>query len=196
MKPRLNLATTPLENSRQFVAVSMVAGVALVALFVFLSQRTYSEWRDNRNLREETSRLENEMRDYADKRRELEGFFRKAENKHAMERADFLNGIIRQRSFPWTQVFMDLERQLPAGVRVVSIAPRMENGRVEVKLVVGAADDVGKLKFLKTLEASREFTRVQVTGESRPARSEEGDNVVLELIVWYAADLAVAKGAN
>lgn len=195
MKPRLNLATAPLANHRRFLAGSILAGVAAASLFAVLSVRTFRDWRENRDLREDTTRLESDMRGYAEERRELEEFFRKPENKRAMERAEFLNSIIRQRSFPWTRVFMDLERQLPTGVRVVSIAPRMDNGRVEVKLVVGAADDAGKLKFLKALEASPEFTRVQVTGESRP-RTEEGDNVVLELVVWYAADLAVAKGAN
>ncbi len=81
---------------------------------------------------------------------------------------------------------MDLERSLPEGVRVVSIAPKMTEGRVEVKLVVGALSDESKLKFLRALEASKEFSRIQVLAETRPTRAGEADRVYLELTAWYA----------
>jgi hypothetical protein len=57
-------------------------------------------------------------------------------------------------------MFMDLEKILPAGVRVVTIEPKHEKGRVEVKLVIGAMNDEAKLKFLNALEASPAFSHV------------------------------------
>ncbi len=47
-------------------------------------------------------------------------------------------------------MFMDLEKVLPAGVRVVSIEPKQDKGRVEVKFIIGAASDEAKVKLLES----------------------------------------------
>ena len=70
--------------------------------------------------------------------------------------------MIDEQSLNWTQMFMDLEKILPAGVRVISIQPKHEKGRVEVKLVIGAVSDDAKLKFLHALERSPSFSHVQL----------------------------------
>ncbi len=106
-----------------------------------------------------------------------------------MNRAQFLNNLIEQRTFPWTRMFADLERILPPGVRVVSIAPQMDKkGRVKVVLVVGAANDEQKMKFLTSMVSSRAFSNVQVTQESRPENVATGssDAVMLALEAHYA----------
>lgn len=187
MKVRLNLATHPLENNRRFLLGALLAGWLGVTLLVVLGVYNLRVWRTTREWRSEMSLLQSENREFRGQRRDLEEFFKTAEARRVLDRAAFLNDVIERRSFPWTKVFMDLERSLPEGVRVTSISPRMQGGRVEVRLVVGAANDEGKLRFLKTLEESPEFSRIQVIGESRPARVEETDRVVLELIAWYAA---------
>lgn len=189
VKIRLNLATAPLENQRRFVLGAFLAGGLALALFAFLSVETYRNWRANRDLRREVARLQNELRAYRSQRGELEEFFRSPETRRVMDRAGFLNGLIEQRSFPWTRIFSDLERLRPEGVRVVSIAPHQEDGRVEVKLVLGAISNENKIKFLKTLEESPEFSRVQVAAETKPAGPEQGDRVVIELLAWYKSDL-------
>jgi len=186
MKVRLNLATAPLENNRRFILGAGLVSTAAVLALVVLSVHVYRGWRADRELSAETLRLQAEIRDLQDQRGKFEEFFRASKTRELMDRAAFLNSLIEQRSFPWTKIFMDLERELPAGVRVVSISPRMQEGRVEVKLVVGATTDEGKLKFLKALENSREFSRIQVLTETRPARQGEADQVLLELAAWYA----------
>ena len=57
-------------------------------------------------------------------------------------------------------MFMDLEKILPAGVRVVSIQPKHDKGIVEVKLTIGALNDEAKMKFLHALEQSPSFSAV------------------------------------
>lgn len=187
MKVRLNLATAPLENHRRFLLGASLLGILALVLFVGLAQRAYRDWRESSEIRAETSELQSQMRRLRDDRAEMERSFRRPEAKRTIERAAFLNGLIEQRSFPWTRIFMDLERLLPEGVRVVSISPQMKDGQVEVKLVVGALSDDAKLDFLKTLEGSKEFTGVQVLSETRPTRPDVGDRVVLELVAWYSA---------
>lgn len=187
MKVRLNLATAPLENNRRFLLGASLVGIVALLLFVVLARQTYRNWRESSEIRAEMAELQSRMRELRDARAEMERSFKRPEAKRTVERAAFLNGLIEQRSFPWTRIFMDLERLLPEGVRVVSISPQMKDGRVEVKLVVGATSDDAKLDFLKTLEGSREFTSVQVLNESRPSRPDVTDRVVLELVAWYSA---------
>ena len=80
---------------------------------------------------------------------------------------------------------MDLEQTLPPGVRVVTISPRLQNGRAEVTLTVGASSDEARLKFLGALEKSKVFSKVQVKAEHRPEQVTGQDKIVLDLSVWY-----------
>jgi Tfp pilus assembly protein PilN len=188
MKPRLNLATAPLENQRRFWTVALGVGLPALVIFAVLAAATYRDWRSTRERRAEVARLESELRDFQRRRTDLEKYFAKPETRQVMERASFLNGLIEQRSFPWTKMFMDLEHELPEGVHVVSLSPRMQAGGVEVHMVVGAASDRGKLEFLRTLENSSEFTNLVVVSESRPSRQEDAtDTVKVELVAQYAA---------
>jgi Tfp pilus assembly protein PilN len=186
MRTRLNLATAPLENQRRFVAGAALAGVVAVAALVGLSWSVYRASRENRQERMEIARLERHISELRQQRRELDAFFSAPATHEVMDRAAFLNSLIDQRSFPWTKMFMDLEQILPEGVRVVSIAPRMQSDGVQVTLVIGATSDEGKLKFLRALEKSPAFSRIEVKSETRPNRAGEADQVELELIAWYA----------
>ena len=187
MKVRLNLATAPLENKRRFLLGASAIGIVALVLFFILARQAYHDWRESSEIRAEAAQLQSQMRELRNVRGDLDRAFKLPEAHRTMDRAAFLNGLIEQRSFPWTRIFMDLERLLPEGVRVVSIAPRMKDGRVEVKLVVGATSDEAKLMFLKTLEGAKEFTGVQVLSEGRPNRPDMVEGVVLELLAWYSA---------
>jgi hypothetical protein len=81
---------------------------------------------------------------------------------------------------------MDLEDTLPPGVRVVSISPRLVNGRAEVTLEVGATDDQGKIQFLQAIEKSKMFSGMVVTNERRSIEPTAPDKIVLNLTVWYS----------
>lgn len=188
MEIRLNLATRPLENFRRFVFVCGTIGALLLGWFYFLGVQAYRTWNENKVMREEMARLQSDLREFRTQRKELEEFFRRDETKRVMDRAAFLNGLIEQRSFPWTRIFMDLERLLPAGARVVSLAPRREEGRIELRLVIGAQNAASKVKFLKALEEAPQFERVVVNSESRKEGTAAGeDPVSIELAARYRA---------
>jgi len=186
MKVRLNLATSPLENRRRFALSAVLVGTVASVALLWLSWHAYRSWQRDRDHRIKIARLERQMDSLRKQRRDLEQFFNQPENAKLRDRSAFLNALIEQRSFPWTKIFMDLERNLPEGVRVVSIAPKMANGQVEVKLLVGASSDQTKLKFLRALENSKEFSRIQVLAETLPTGPGDTDKVMLELVAWYA----------
>ncbi|HET8923920.1 MAG TPA: PilN domain-containing protein [Candidatus Acidoferrum sp.] len=162
MRVHLNLATKPMETHRRFLVgsglVAVVAGVALV----WLGWHVYTVREANAELRARFEETRRKTENLDAQRAELERFFQQKKNKELNDRAVFLNSIIDARSFNWTQMFMDLERILPGGVRVISIEPKQVEGHVEVTLSVVANSEEAELKFLRALEESKVFTGVQV----------------------------------
>lgn len=186
MKARLNLATAPLESNRRFaLGASAVALLAIVAL-VGLSWHVLTVYRSDKEARARQAVIERDIATLQTQRQSLAAYFNQPETVQQRDRAASLNGLIHQRAFPWIKIFMDLERTLPAGVRVVSVEPKMEGDDVQLKLVVGAATDEGKLDFLKKLETAPEFSHIQLLQEDRPAQVNTTDHVVMELLAQYS----------
>jgi len=189
MKTNFNLATSPLENNRRFIAGASLLGIAAVAALLFLSVHVVRARRTNQKLRSDIARLEDQNRTLQREQDKLRASFKTSKTVEVMNRSKFLNGLIEERTFPWTKMFADLERILPPGVRVVSISPQMDKkGRVKVTLVVGAVDGAQKVKFLESIVSSPVFSNVQVTQESHPATSSAGSAsaVLLALRAYYA----------
>ena len=187
MKVRLNLATSSLESSRRFAAGAAVVGGLGVLAMCLLAWHAASVWRANAASMAEQQQLEADMTQLRAQRAEIEAFFNQPQNVQRRDRAAFLNGLIARRAFPWINVFMALERSLPAGVRVVSIEPRLVEGHLELRFAIGAASDEGKLNFLKALEGSPEFSQIEVLSETRSAKPADTDRVLVSLEARYSA---------
>ena len=186
MKVRLNLATSPMVSNRRFTLGAMViGGVAFLAL-LFLSQHTYSVWKTDRDSRAKQAALEAQIADLQVERQNLSSFFQNSDTVKRRQRAAYLNSLIEQRAFPWIKIFMDLEKILPEGARVVSIEPKLEGDNVQLRFIVGATTDESKLKFLRALESSAEFSHIELLSESRSSRPDETDRVVLQLQAQYS----------
>lgn len=186
MKIRLNLSTVPLESNRRFtVGASIIGAVGVLALLI-LSFQTYSAWRSDKILRARRNDLDARIAKLQLQRQQLSSFFENPGTVQRRQRAAYLNSLIQQRAFPWIKIFMDLERILPEGVRVVSIEPKLVGDTVQLTFLVGAMTDESKLKFLKTLEHSPEFSKIQLLSESHPARADQTDRIVLSLQAEYS----------
>jgi Tfp pilus assembly protein PilN len=186
MKLQLNLATAPQANHRPFLAYSALIGTLGVIALAVLSLAAFKSWHANRELRAEMSRSEASIRADQQRQRALASGFREQSSQQILDRSEFLNSLIDERSFPWTKVFMDLEQTLPPGVRVVSIAPRLVERRAEVTLEIGAATDDGKVQFLQAIEKSKVFSGMVVTNERHSDLPGALDKIVLNLTVWYS----------
>jgi type IV pilus assembly protein PilN len=186
MRIRLNLATKPLVAHRKFVAGSALLGVVAFLVFLGLGWHVYLARKANAEMREKTAKIQQEVSKLAQERAALELFFHLDENAKLHDRAAYINSLIDARSFNWTMMFMDLERVLPAGVRVVSIEPKLEKGRVEVKFAIGATTNEAELKFIKALEESKTFSHVQLSGSHVSTTGTGGDPIVVELTAEYS----------
>jgi Tfp pilus assembly protein PilN len=187
MNIRLNVATRPIDSNRRFAAgATTIAIIGLIAMMV-LSWEAYSAWRADRTYRAEEARLQEEMSRLQADRSVLEAFFSQPENTQRRDRAAFLNSLIAQRAFPWTRIFMDLEQSLPEGVRVVSIEPRLVGDHLELRLLIGSSNDDAKLKFLRALESSSDFSGIEVLNEGRSEHPTDADHIMLSLQARYSA---------
>jgi hypothetical protein len=188
MRIRLNLATSPLENDHRFVfGAAIVATIGVIAL-VGLSWKAYNVRQINQARRAEISSIQSELTSLTERRQALDSFFNKPDILEVRDRSAYLNGLISERSFPWTQIFMDFEGILPEGVRVTSISPKLVAGHIELKLKIGAVSDETKLKFLRSLEKSKSFSHITLVSENRPQRLDDSDHVTLDLTAWYQAN--------
>jgi type IV pilus assembly protein PilN len=186
MKVRLNLATKAIQTHRKFLAASGLIGVIAGIVFLALGWHVYSVRKANESLRIRAEQIRQEMISLEQQRRDLERFFAQPENNKLHERSAFLNTLIDEQSLNWTQMFMDLEKVLPPGVRVLSIEPTHDKGRVKVKLTVGASSDEAKLKFIHALEQSRTFTQVELVRDQTNQSGTPGlDRMEVELTAVY-----------
>jgi type IV pilus assembly protein PilN len=185
MRVRLNLATKPLETHRKFIAGSTVVGVVAAIVFLSLGWHVYLARKANAEMRGKSEKILQQVAELEQQRAALKRFFALDENARLHDRAAFINSLIDARSFNWTLMFMDLEKVLPPGVRVISIDPKQEKGRIEVKFIIGASSDDAKLKFIKALEDSKTFTHIELITSQRPTSGTSGDQIVVELKAEY-----------
>lgn len=185
MKLRLNLSTAPQENRRPFLGGSIVIGAVAIIVLVTLSRAARSSWQSNRDVRSQIAALQNQINTSSARQAQLGTYFRSPEVQKVLDRANFLNSLIDERSFPWTDIFAALEKTLPAGVRVVKIEPKLVSGRAELSLTIAAANDEQGIRFLQAMEKSKTFSNVQVTSEMRDDKPNSSDHVIVQLKVVY-----------
>jgi type IV pilus assembly protein PilN len=189
MKVRLNLATNPLQTHRKFLAASGLTGAIAALIVLALGWHVYSVRKSNEALRARTAIVRQEVVGLMRQREQLENFFKEEQNAKLNERSTFLNSLIDEQSLNWTQMFMDFEKVLPNGVRLLSIEPAHEKGRVLVKLQVGAISDEAKLKFMRALENSPAFKELREDSEKysdpQPGTGDL-DHLQIQLTVVYA----------
>jgi Tfp pilus assembly protein PilN len=185
MYVRLNLATNPLQSHRRFLASSAAVGVLGLLVFVGLGWRAYNLRKADQDFRARSTRVQKELATVSQEREELQRYFAQQEAAGFQEHAKFVVGVLQSRSINWTQMFMDLERILPPGVRVVRIEPKLEKGTVTVHFVVGAANQEAKLKLLKSFENSSSFSNVKWLSE-KLATQQNADPLTIEFVAEYS----------
>ncbi|HEX8765418.1 MAG TPA: hypothetical protein VF740_09675 [Candidatus Acidoferrum sp.] len=188
MEVRLNLATKPAESHRRFLAGASLSAFVAAAVFLALGWHVYSVRKAATEVLARTAKINEERSEYEARRRELERYFKQKSVADIHDRAAFINGIIAVRSFNWTKMFMDLERLLPGGVRIISVEPKQDSGHVELTLTFGAAGDDVKLKFIHALETSKQFSEVQIRSDVQPTTTSGpmNDQRVVQLSTYYS----------
>jgi hypothetical protein len=186
MKIRLNLATSPLTSDRRFIVGSTTVGILGMLAMVVLAWHAFEMWRSNIAFRTQELQLNTEMNRLREERGALEIYFNQPETVQRRDVAAFFNNLIAERAFPWTKIFMDLEKNLPPGARVISVEPTLVRDHVELQLTVEASNDAAKLELLRDLEKSPDFSQIQLLSERRSEQAGDNAPIVLSLVARYS----------
>jgi Tfp pilus assembly protein PilN len=174
--PALNLATRPFRNERLpalLLALGFtVAGAVTVkhafAIRALMPGRTSGLAREVQQLEDELSRLRAQTASMRAPRPDPE----------AVAHWTLLKELVDQRTFAWSGLFAVLERSLPRGVRLVSIAPSVEKGQTLVDLSAIARSNEDGLELITALEAQPEFE--EVLPRARTGESERNFRLTLK----------------
>jgi type IV pilus assembly protein PilN len=186
MRLPINLSTDPLETHRRFLTMAYAGIVTTAILLLGLSWQVIAHSRAQSAYHKQMDASLREITGLEQQRAQLEHFFAKTENTRLHDRAAFVNSIIDARSFNWTRMFLDLERVMPNGVRVLSIEPKQVNGHAAVKLTVGADSEDAERGLLQALEKSDAFSHVELSSVHAPTQANGGDQVIVELTMEYS----------
>ena len=201
MKIRINLASEPYENARQFY---LRWGSLLFAMAVLTGALVFgavSGWRNAHGLSGKIA-AERANLDKLNRQEQQDiAILNKPENRDVRDKSRVLNGLIRSKEFSWTLIFSDLEHLMPTRLHVLSIAPQLDvNNDIEVHMVVAGDSREKAIELIQNMEKSREFRHAQVVSETETRReqggTQAGDTVKFEIIAQYVPVAPVVAAAQ
>ncbi|HXE74152.1 MAG TPA: PilN domain-containing protein [Candidatus Xenobia bacterium] len=185
MSRQLNLATRPYVNLRPFWVTFTALAVLAVGLTTGSVYEALTIWRRGTAAQARLHDLEKRAEELAAEQKALEQELRVPATLAVLERAQFLNHLIGQKRLSWTQLFFDLQQALPPEARVLSLSPRMrDDGRLQVGIQLGAANNGAVVEFLEALGQSEKFSEVKLDSQSSEGGERE-DNVTAQVSAVY-----------
>jgi len=164
---RTNLSTRPFYNERLVDVILGVVAALVVAFAVFnIVQFARLSGREAQ-LGAAVSAAEARTGTLGDETRRLRRSINRTELKAVTSEAQRANALIDRRVFSWSGLFNQLETTLPADVRLVSVAPRLDtDGRVTIALAVVGRRPEDIDAFIERLGNSGAFADVLSRQES------------------------------
>jgi hypothetical protein len=158
---RANLSTRPFYNERAVRLALGSGGIVLLALTLFNVFQVIALRDEERDLsaratqaRADASRLR------ADAQR-VRAQIDPKELEVVSAAAREANALIEQRAFSWVELLAQIERTLPANVRVIDVQPTVDgNGVVSVSMGVEARSNEAIAAFTEALETDSTFRNV------------------------------------
>ena len=154
---RGNLATRPFYNQRLVTLVLLLVAVAALALGAYNVREfmSLSEKRRALNARIEEYRGEAD-RITAENARQRQTVDLAALRRLSMDTAE-ANTLIDERTFSWTSFFTLVQEAMPYDVRLQTVTPRIEKGRILIRLVAFAKSEGELFEFIRRLQATKRF---------------------------------------
>ena len=173
MKIPINLASQPFRRDRAMLVASAAVSLLLVGTLGALISLAMTDRAQLADLRAQVSRIRSLLRASADQQQSLEGVLRQPQNAEVLERSVFLNTLLYRKGISWTKILADLEKTMPARVKVLNIRPFV-TGRSQVTLdmLVGAESAEPVIDLYKALERSELFGAVTPQSVLPPSQSE------------------------
>ena len=159
MKPiHLNLATKPYRDTRPYIAV-MAIGWLLVAVMALNNVDTWYRYQhDTKTTRDEIAALERQTDLERKKLQASEQRLRSVNVKLMTAQTEYVNSVLAERAFSWSELLDRLEHVLPNDVRLVSITPSFnKNGLVHLNLACVGKSGNSMVTTIDRLNADGHF---------------------------------------
>jgi type IV pilus assembly protein PilN len=197
MKIAINLASRPYQDERRFyrnwgsaLAVAILVTVALLFISVRHHVNSQRQWAQ---AREAEARLAELRKEEAQARQILA----MPENRGTRDRSYFLNAAIMRKAFSWTRLMEDMEKVMPAGLRVVAIAPGVDRNHFVLKLQVEGERRETVVELLRNMEKSAHFRSPKLTGEGHSgSKNGQSDMVKSSIFTAYAPAEPIEGGGE
>jgi len=173
MKIPINLASEPFRKDRAMLAASAGVGVLLVASLGALVMLANADNAQTADLRKEITQLHAQISAAARQQADFEAVIRKPENAQVLELSVFLNTLLSRKGISWTRILADLEKTMPANVKMLNIQPYVTGrNQVILSLQVGSEGPEPVILFYKALERSDLFGGVTQNIYQPPSQAE------------------------
>lgn len=166
MRLNINLATKPYEDVRKFLARWGTLTLLLAIATALLLIQAVSNYRSTRLLNSQIAEKQQKIDALEKDRANAIETLNRPENKTVATASRFFNEQIQRKSLSWTRIFMDLERIMPPGLHVVSIAPEMnKDNQLIIHLLVGGSSHDRAVLLVQRMEESGTFKRAELRSE-------------------------------
>jgi Tfp pilus assembly protein PilN len=169
-----------------------VAAVAILALTVFNVTRVLALSQQQSTLAAAAERDEAQARALSAEAATVRASIDQKALEQVVHAAQEANDIIDQRTFSWTELLNHIERTLPAGVMLTSVAPRADKGRFHVAMIVRGRSVETVDDFIEKLEGTHAFTDLSPNTE----RVTENALFEVSIIGDYHPGVAAPAGAK
>jgi len=173
MKLPINLASQPFRPDRALLVASGAVSLLLVGTLAWLISLAMTDRAQLADLRAQVSRIKSQLQVATQQQQSLDGVLRQPQNAEVLERSVFLNTLLYRKGISWTKILADLEKTMPAKVRVLNIRPYVTGkSQVTLDMLVGAESAEPVIDLYKALERSELFGAVTPQSVLPPSQSE------------------------
>ena len=196
MRLNINLATQPYEDSRKFWLrwgpALALAGVVTLGLMI----AALLAWRDARKDQNQIASFEKQIAACEQERSRTQEVLDRPENRSTRDQSQFINDLIRRKSFSWTQVFADLERIMPPQIHVTSIHPELKDNQLKLKLSVASQTRERAIELVRKMEQSPRFLNPSIHEESAAQGQGNADTAHSEIEAIYLPQAGAVKPSS
>jgi type IV pilus assembly protein PilN len=161
----INLSSKPFVNYRKFAVIT----ASLLLILVGISYWNISHYRTVHSRKENINRVladsQFQIEKLAKEEQEIRGHLQQPETTDFLDLVNYVNLLIKRRTFSWTRLLNDLEKLIPANVQVVSIRPKLIEKELGFEITANARDNQDYIQFISNLEFSGKFYRVNPLSE-------------------------------
>jgi len=124
-------------------------------------------------VRKDVAQLRKQIAATSKQQAEFEAVIRRPENAQVLELSVFLNTLLSRKGISWTRILADLEKTMPANVKVLNIQPYVTGrNQMTLSLQVGSESPEPVIQFYKALESSDMFGGVTQNIYQPPSQAE------------------------